>query len=111
MRICLDFDGVLHDPTNREPGYRMGKPVAGARTAVELLLASGHELVVHSSRVRRVEDGRHVVEWMAYFGFPNEAIHVSLAKPLADVYLDDKAVRFVAWPEAMAELQRIDCSR
>lgn len=90
--ICLDFDGVLHDPTNRDEGFRMGKPVEGALHAVEKLLRAGHTLVIHSCRARYASDRDHVQAWLAYFHFP--PIHVVYTKPPADVYIDDRAVRF-----------------
>ena len=30
LRIAVDFDGVLHDPLNVKPGYKMGIPIKGA---------------------------------------------------------------------------------
>lgn len=109
MRICLDFDGVLHQPGSAPPGHKMGVPVSGAVSACWAFQRAGDIVIVHTARAQREEDAAHVQRWLAYFDFP--VMPVVVAKPLADVYLDDRAVRFVAWPEAMAELRQIDFSR
>lgn len=101
MRICLDFDGVLHDPTNREQGYKMGVPVEHALDAVKVLISAGHDLVIHSSRVQKPDDLDHIYAWLRFFGFPS--IFVSTPKPLADLYIDDRGLRFTTWHEAMAD--------
>lgn len=105
MRVCLDFDGVLHNPHDREPGHRMGKPVHGAAEACWSLSAQGHELVVHTARTSEERHVGHVADWLLYFHFPPMAI--SVCKPQADVYLDDKALRFVDWLSASDALARI----
>lgn len=97
--ICLDFDGTIHDPDNREPGYRMGKPVEGALEAVQYLLSQGHTLMIHSARVQSHPQRTHVNQWLDYFGFPKE-LECVVEKPLADIYVDDKGYRFTTWPLA-----------
>lgn len=105
MRVCLDFDGVLHDPQNREPGYKMGKPVHGAMEACWSLVADGHVLSVHTARTQSGAHVGHVIDWLNYFGFP--VMLVTVAKPVADVYVDDKALRFVDWVAASSALERM----
>jgi hypothetical protein len=95
--ICLDFDGVLHDSAHPIPHRRMGPPISGALEGVQALQRAGHRLIIHSARCH--DDARvdHVYSWLHYFGFGH--IDVSLTKPMADVYLDDKAVRFTSWDQ------------
>lgn len=104
QRICLDFDGVLHNPYDRTEGYRMGQPVAGALDAVRALVAHGHTLVIHSARIQTVGDAKHVYDWLDYFGFGRYIDCVSLPKPLADLYVDDKGYRFSNWIEDLTRL-------
>ena len=103
MIICCDFDGVIHDPTNRDPHRRMGKPVPGALEAIEYLVACGHKVLVHTARVRAVDHIAHVADWLDYFGFPT-VVAVCAFKPMADVYLDDKGMRFDDWNTSLAVL-------
>ena len=100
MLVALDFDGVLHDPERVAPGQRMGVPVDGALESVRALVAAGHTLIVHTARENR---GDHVTKWLNYFGFP--ALPVTQVKPNADVFVDDRAVRFTDWPSTLAALE------
>ena len=101
MIVAVDFDGVLHDPSNRLPGYRMGQPIAGAVEAVGQLFREGHVIVVHTVRD---DSDRHVTKWLAYFKVPHNG--VTNRKPNADVFIDDKAIRFTDWPSALAALAK-----
>lgn len=100
--ICLDFDGVLHNPADRSPGYKMGKPVEGSKEVTELMLRHGHEVLIHSARVNKPEDVDHVLAWLYYFGF--QVMPVYIHKPLADIYIDDKGLHFTGWDTALPEL-------
>lgn len=99
MIIAVDFDGVIHDPYDREPGKKMGKPIPGAVAAMEKLADEGHDLIIHTLRGGYPE---HVIAWLEYFGVPFG--YVTNVKPDADVYLDDRALRFHNWDQALKEL-------
>lgn len=105
--LAIDFDGVLHNPLDREPGYKMGKPIAGAHAAVWALANEGHTLIVHTTRATDKKwsetPKRHVELWLEYFGFPR--MQVTAVKPNADVFLDDRAVRFYNWNHALAAIE------
>lgn len=92
MRICLDFDGVLHDAAHPIPHRQMGPPIEGALDAVRILRRH-HTLVVCTARPR-VE---HVCDWLNYYGFGFARSDVTNTKPQADIYLDDKGVHFEDW--------------
>lgn len=97
MILAIDFDGVIHDPTNRLPGYKMGQPIPGALESVQRLLGEGHTIIVHTVRAYDLDQQKHVEAWLDYFQFPRHA--VTAMKPAADVYLDDHAVRFTSWDD------------
>jgi histidinol phosphatase-like enzyme len=104
QRICLDFDGVLHNPSDRVQGYKMGQPVAGALDAVRALVAAGHSIVIHTARVQQDGDTEHVWKWLRYFGFERYIDAIQRTKPLADVYVDDKGLHFDNWISALPHL-------
>lgn len=99
MVVAVDFDGVIHNPGDVAPGYRMGRPVPGAQDGMRQLAAAGHTLIVHTVRG---DTGGHVSAWLRHFDIPFHG--VTNVKPDADVYLDDKAVRFTTWVDALGVL-------
>src|SRR2546423_15258648 len=96
--LAIDFDGVLHDehPT---PPHKMGKPVEGAVEAMKQLRAQGHELIVHTVRASGPDKGKHVADWLRYFGIPFD--RVTATKPQADIYIDDRGYRFTSWAQTL----------
>lgn len=80
----------------------MGPPIMGAHEAVWRLVRQGHECSVHTCRAKQDFQRKHVEDWLAYFDFPPLAVHVY--KPDADVYLDDKGLRFLDWKHALGAL-------
>lgn len=99
MTIAIDFDGVLMNPEDVEEGRRMGKPVAGATTAMWQLDGLGHHLVIFTVRGGRPE---HVKDWLNHYHIPFD--EVTNIKPDADLFLDDRALRFVNWTQALVEI-------
>lgn len=96
MILAIDFDGVIHDSEHPAPGRRMGPPIEGAKEKIRAFKTAGHEIIIHT--VRGNDAGaHHVADWMDYFGIPYDRI--TDKKPVADIYLDDKAVRFTSWKE------------
>ena len=105
MRVCLDFDGVLHDASNPIEGRRMGPPMSGALDAVLWLWREQHEVVVCTANVLNPDaEHNHIVSWLEYYGFPR--MKVSRIKPVADCYVDDHALRFDNWGQALFALKR-----
>lgn len=113
--ISCDFDHTIHNPEDRAPGYRMGRPFPGARETLTRLHDLGAKIVIHTCRARSahgqpdpdhaeyVGEGGHVEEWLRYFEIPFD--EVTALKPIADCYLDDKALPFEGnWANAEREL-------
>ena len=106
MILCCDFDGVIHDPKNRDPHRRMGKPMPGALETIEVLVRNGHTVLVHTARIQSLDHVAHVYDWLWYFGF-HPSIKVCAFKPMADVYVDDKALRFDGWAPLAVSLYEL----
>ena len=92
--ICFDFDGVLHNFSRREDDFPTpgGPPVVGARTAVRELLSRGYSLVIFSARANEPGGPEAIEAWLDWWLFP--PIPVSLQKPEAKLYVDDRGFRF-----------------
>jgi FMN phosphatase YigB (HAD superfamily) len=95
---AVDFDGVIHDFKNPVPHRRMGPPLPGAKEGLEELRRRGYELVIFT--VWGDEKGQKTIsDFMNYYELPFDSI--TNIKPNAAFYLDDKAVRFTDWNEAL----------
>jgi predicted glycosyltransferase len=100
--LCIDFDGVIHDFKHPVEGKVMGGPMVGAKEALRKL-SKDHTVVIFSVKDRQV-----IADFMKFYGLPYERI--TNIKETADVYVDDKALRFTVWSETLREIERI-CSR
>ncbi len=100
MIIAIDFDGTL--VTGPMPRGRALRWVAGARDALAALLDAGHDVIIYSCRsnpdVCPPWMMEQMTEWLSSHGFLRARHEGSLTistggKPLADLYIDDRAVR------------------
>ena len=99
--IAVDLDGTLHDIEHPVPGRKMGPPMAGAKAVLDAWDALGHTIIIHS--VWAHGRGIKVIQdWLNYFELPFH--DVTNEKPDADVYLDDKAVRFTSWSQVNEDI-------
>lgn len=109
MILAIDFDNVLHDPNDRVEGKKMGKPVEGAVEAMQALYVAGNKLIIHTVWATNLTRIQALREWLAYFGIMYHEI--TNQKPTADYYLDDKALKFESWPQALAVLSPVEASQ
>jgi hypothetical protein len=84
----------------------MGPPLAGARDACWTLHRQGHDLVIHTARVRSIDQTRHVYDWLKFFDFP--PLLVLPTKPVADVYVDDRGLHHESWADTLLALRALD---
>lgn len=107
MHLAIDFDGTIHDHKNPKPGRRMGLPMPDAHEYLHRLYAAGHTFDVFTCRYSPLAApmgaNGHVEEWMRYYDLPFET--VTGHKPIAEYYIDDRAIRFYNWRHAFGEIQ------
>ena len=112
--VAVDFDGVVHAYSR---GWRNGTiyddPVPGAFDALRQLMASGYAVFIHTTR-----DPLSVANWLrdhgdfrcclddrsSEFWATPDMLLVTDRKYPAVAYIDDRAIRFESWPQALAEL-------
>ena len=96
--ICIDLDGTLAEYHGWDGEWtEIGEPLPGAWEFCRALRQAGWRIIIHTCR----GDLDAVRDWLdantiAYDGI-NATDHNaegSSEKPIADVYLDDRAVRF-----------------
>lgn len=107
--ICVDFDGVIADYSNGFQGTDVfGELIPGAKRTLDILKADGWKIIIFTCR----EDSIALRNYLFEHQIPYDLINVDKGqipngnpgKPNADVYLDDKAVRFTSWQEAAVQI-------
>lgn len=99
LRLAIDFDGVIHNPEDIEPGYKLGKPIAGAMDALWGLHNDGAIIVIHSVWADTEVKAQAIAKWCQYFKIPYDFI--TNKKPIADLYIDNNGYRFENWPATL----------
>lgn len=101
--IAVDFDGVLHDATRPFP--KMGAPKRAAKEAMQELIDRGYRVIVFTARAATPKGAEAVRDWLDYYDILYHG--VTATKIAAVAYVDDRAIRFTSWPEAMRQLDAI----
>lgn|SRR5574340_33405 len=103
-RLSFDFDGVLHSYSSgwQGPDVIGDPPVPGMAAALHRLAALGWTLSVCSSRARYPEGKAAMEAWLGEHGFPM-GMEISSEKLPAELYVDDRALRFDGCVPAMLE--------
>jgi uncharacterized HAD superfamily protein len=88
MKIVIDIDGVICEETKP---YSKAKPIIGAKERITYwFFQRSHKIVLHTSR--REQDRKRTEKWLKEHGIPYDKL--VMGKPKADLYIDDKAIRF-----------------
>jgi uncharacterized HAD superfamily protein len=98
--IMIDMDGVICTE-ERMLERPLAKPLEGAREALERLRAAGHTIVIYTARTWA--EYRVTKNWLDENGFPYDGL--LMGKPVADIWIDDRAVRFTNWPEVLPQVE------
>ena len=86
-RVVMDFDGTLAEGV--WPSPRIGKPM-GKGIAILIYYASqGREVIVHTARPESHKE--RIFAWLRMAGLQDHVYDVVCGKPVADLYIDDKA--------------------
>lgn len=118
---CVDFDGVIaqYEGDGNFNPHVFGEPVEGAIEALKKLKAEGWRIIIHTCR----QDNEELRAWLVSKGIPydqinspnpvveGEAVKWGISKPMADVYIDDRAVRFTSWADTFDQLKKYDLKK
>jgi len=109
--VAVDFDGVIADDTGVE-FPQIGSPKPGAVEGLRQLHNLGCRIRIYTCRLNRhsliegtfQDQYEKIVAYLLENGIPYDDIVVfDEGKPFADIYLDDRAVNFVNWEQAVQE--------
>lgn len=109
--ICIDFDGVIHSYISpwAGPSKILDPIVPGAIQFMLMMLAAGYHIAIHSSRSHSHTGFIAMQEWLkkeagnTWYDSPAgpglENVEFVQHKPIAMVYIDDRAMLFTGvWP-------------
>lgn len=122
--VAVDFDGVIHRYSQGwQDGSIYDPPVAGAFDALRAL-RQRFDVVIYTTRAGETEPYRSLLgsgagvraagivriqEWFRQHGGEDLAdLHITDRKPLAVAFIDDRAVRFTSWSQAIADLGQLE---
>ena len=94
MKILCDLDGtiILHKTIPTRAKWWKDKPKKNALTAL-WKLTENNEIVIFTSRTE--DEWPTINDWLYRYGFP--LFRITNIKEKADIYIDDRAVRFTNW--------------
>ena len=114
INVGVDFDKVIHRCSK---GYYDGtiydEPVDGAKEALRELSLK-YTVIVYTCKARKdrgLVDGKTGIElvwqWLEKHDLAQYVSKVTSEKPRAIAYIDDKAITFSNWDQAMLDFKKI----
>jgi hypothetical protein len=111
LNLAVDFDGVIHKYSKGwQDGSIYDLPIDGALLSLKKL----HEdfnIIIFTTRLNpAVEDSdiqnKLITDWLAKYGFEKGKHYdqITGSKPMAQLYLDDRGMKFLNWNESLKEI-------
>ena len=109
--LCIDFDGVIHDNNlGFHDGRCYGKPIEGAIESLNNL-SKKYDITIYTCKAnpdRPLIDGKTGTEliwdWLEKHNAKQYVKDITVYKPNAVAYIDDKAIRFENWNQVNQEV-------
>jgi len=112
MRIAIDLDGTICPIKEPSQSYADLRPFPGVTERIRQLREAGNCIIILTARnmstcqgnVGKVMKnvGKITLDWLEKYNIEYDEIH--FGKPNAEVYIDDRALRFSSWQEISDEL-------
>lgn len=106
-KFCFDLDGTICYTKKEGQHYLDVEPLPGAVETLQKLKSNGHYIIImtarnmltHNNNVGKIIANQSpiVIEWLNKYQIPYDELH--FGKPLADFYVDDKAIKLTDWKE------------
>jgi hypothetical protein len=111
--IAVDFDGVIHSfELGFHDGTIYGTPIEGSIEAIKKM-AEKYTIVIYTAKAKKDRPlingmtGTELVwEWLHKYDLAKYIKDVTAEKPRCICYIDDKAVHFINWNQALKDLTR-----
>jgi capsule biosynthesis phosphatase len=105
MRIVIDLDGTICPIKDKDGLYSELVPLEGAVERIKDLKKAGHYIIIATARNMATQEsnlgkvikniGKITLDWLERYDIPYDEIY--FGKPNAQVYIDDRALRFSDW--------------
>lgn len=105
ITLAIDFDEVIQSRKTAKQGAVFGQPIPGALEALADFIDAGCRVVIHSCVAHTPAGYQAIEQWLE--DHDADYHDITAVKPVADVYLDDKAIRFTDWDSATADINRL----
>jgi hypothetical protein len=108
--VAVDFDGVINSYISGWKGpTETDAPVLSAAESLQTLYNRGYKIIIFSTRANTREGIDAIREYLRKHTENNEladAIEVTAQKPIADMYIDDRAIPFNGdWEETLKRIE------
>lgn len=109
--IAIDFDGVIHSfEFGFHDGTIYGTPLPGSLESIKKI-AEKYKIVIYTAKAKKDrplingKTGTELVwEWLKKYEIDTLIADVTAEKPRAVCYIDDKAIQFINWNQALNDL-------
>ena len=109
--IAIDFDGVIHSfELGFHDGTIYGTPIEGSIEAIKKI-AKKYTIVIYTAKAKKDrplingKTGTELIwEWLRKYQLDSYIKDITAEKPRCICYVDDKAVQFKNWNQALIDL-------
>jgi len=109
--IAIDFDGVIHSfEFGFHDGTIYGTPLPGSLESIKKI-AEKYKIIIYTAKAKKDrplingKTGTELVwEWLKKYEIDTLIADVTAEKPRAVCYIDDKAIQFINWDQALNDL-------
>lgn len=107
--ICIDFDGVIADYQGWQGEDKFGSPIQGVQSAMDTLKNEGYTIIIFTTRKDTEALRKYLKENDIRYDYinenPEQPTGSNPGKPIADMYVDDRSIRFRGnWLDAIREI-------
>lgn len=104
-KIAIDFDGVIHQYSKGwHDGTIYDPPMEGCREALEKL-DDDFEIIIFSCRASTDEKKQMIIKWLEKYDMYQFISDITVVKPHACIYIDDRAIHHVDWPSTLTHVK------
>ena len=112
MRIVIDLDGTICYIKKPDESYSDLEPIPGSVQKIKELRSLGHYIIILTARNMATCEsnqgkvmkniGKITLDWLEKYDVEYDEIY--FGKPNAEIYIDDRALRFCNWDDISDEL-------